>query len=213
MLGQINKSSRPEAIRALLHVEPNYWYASDAWKPGAGISLNSDVQNVPTGNYLGLLGESAFCPSPMGNVSLETGRPYSALEAGSIPLLERRSLMDVHRRLLGNHPLPTFSSWKRAADFVREMWADKKALDQLQRECLTWWADYKRNLAMDVVRFVDRLWNNHASGINEFMRGYARMPGWPELELLRHHSLPALTRRIRRQATRIVREGKIYERW
>ena len=96
--------------------------------------------------------------APMGNVSLETGRPYAALEAGAIPILERRPLMDVHRRLLGKHPLPTFPTWKKAAGFVEAMWSDKAALDQLQQECLTWWTSYKKELAEEACRFVGRLW-------------------------------------------------------
>lgn len=212
MLGQINKASRPEALTALQSVEPNYWYASDGWKPGAGISLSNRPANSPTSDYLGIIAESAFCPAPMGNVSQETGRPYAALEAGAIPLLERQPFMDVHRRLLGKHPLPTFSNWNKAAAFVVEMWADKKALDQLQSECLLWWASYKKNLSEEAVHFVDRLSNNHPSSVSEFIRGYARIPGWPMLELMRHHSLPALRRRIKRQAIRILKQRKVFER-
>lgn len=213
MLGQMNKSTRPEAMTALLGVEPNYWYASDGWRPGADVSLNYELANRPSTDYLELISEAAFCPSPMGNVSQESGRPYAALEAGSIPILEKTLLMDVHRRLLGKHPLPTFSNWKKAAEFIREMWADKRALDQLQLECLSWWANYKRNIAEDAAGFVDRLWNREPEEISAYIRFYARLPGWPVLELARHHSMPALTRRIKRQGTRLMQHGKLFERF
>jgi hypothetical protein len=212
MLGQMNKASRPETIKALVPVEPNYWYASDGWQPGTGVVLDRNPRNSPSEDYLALISEAAFCPSPMGNVSQETGRPYAALEAGSIPLLERTAFMDVHQKLLGKHPLPTFSNWKRAAGFVQTMWADKKALDQLQDECVTWWTDHKGIIAENIVTFVNRLWNDHPSNINEFVRWYAHIPGWPELELMRHHSLPALRRRVRRLSTRLIQTGRIYER-
>jgi hypothetical protein len=48
--------------------------------------------------------------------------------------------------------------------------------------------------------------------MHEFVRGYARIPGWPAFELLRHHSLPALRRRIQRQTTRFIRQGRLFER-
>lgn len=212
MLGQMNKATRPEALTALIPVQPNYWHATDGWKPGASISLSNDLQYSPTNDYLSLLGDAAFCPSPMGNVSQETGRPYAALEAGSIPVLERTPLMDVHRRVLGNHPLPTFPNWNNAAAFVKEIWADKKALDQLQNECLTWWEAYKKNLSQEVLDFVDRLWQNHPTGITQFIRGYAHIPGWPMWELARHHSLPAFGRRVKRQSTRMIKYRKFFER-
>lgn len=212
MMGQMNKATRPEALTALLRVQPGYWYASDGWRPGKGIVLESEVNKTPTDDYIGMIADSAFCPSPMGNVSQETGRPYAGLEAGAIPILERKPLMDVHRRLLGKHPLPTFSNWKMAASFVEAMWADKVALDQLQKECLTWWETYKKTLAEDLSKFVDRLWQNHPSGVDEFIHGYARIPGWPMWELLRHHSVPALVRRIKRQSSRLIRQGKLFER-
>lgn len=212
MLGQMNKASRPEALSALLHVEPNYWYASDGWRPGGFAALGSTLQNAPIGDYVSMISEAAFCPSPMGNVSLETGRPYAALEAGSIPILERRFSIDPHRRLLGKHPLPTFSSWTLAAEFVKRMWADKRALDQLQADCLAWWSNYKSNVAVEIEGFVNRLWNNHPSGMGAFVRGYARIPGWPAFELLRHHNLPALRRRIQRQTMRLIQQGRLFER-
>jgi hypothetical protein len=212
MLGQMNKSTRPEALNALLSVHPNCWHASDGWRPGTRVSLTGELQNAPTNNYIDLLSNSAFCPSPMGNVSQETGRPYAALESGAIPILERKPLMDVHRRLLGKHPLPTFSNWNTAATFVQEMWVDKRALDQLQKECLLWWDEYKVDLSQRVTQFVGRLWQSHPRSIADFISGYARVPGWPMLELLRHHSLPAIQRRLKRQSLRLLRRGRFFER-
>ncbi len=212
MLGQINKSSRPDALEALLSVEPGYWYASDGWTPGSSTAATNTRDNQSTGNYREITADSAFCPSPMGNVSQETTRPYSALEAGAIPILECRWSMDVHRRLLGNHPLPTFSSWKTAASFVQSMGRDLLALDQLQSECLVWWAAHKKRVSEQAVGFVERLWESQPAPINSYVHGYARIPGWPAFELLRHHSASALRRRIVRQSRRVVQSGRFFER-
>jgi len=212
MLGQINKSTRPDALRALLRLEPGYWYASDGWTPGAAIAASNVRRNQPVAGYKGLLDESAFCPAPMGNIQQETNRPFEALEAGSIPLLERRWLMDAHRAVLGNHPLPTFSNWKLAASFVESMWNDKAAMDQLQAECLTWWQSYKTNLTAEAEAMVDRLWMDIPSRPSQFVRSYARLPGWTLWELARHHSAAALGRRVVRQARRVFGQGRFFER-
>jgi len=212
MLGQINKSTRPDALNALLHVEPGFWYASDGWTPGSAQVASNEMKNQPASTYCELLAESAFCPSPMGNVQQETNRPFEALEAGSIPLLERRLLMDVHLKLLGNHPIPTFSNWNQAASFAQTMWKDKSALDQLQSECMTWWQRYKANLTAEAEAFVDRLWMDVPSSGSQFVRGYARVPGWPLWEVLRHHSVGAMRRRVVRQARKVIEQGRFFER-
>jgi hypothetical protein len=212
LLGQMNKSTRPDALRELLSIEPGYWYASDGWTPGSFTAASNAVRNQSVSNYRELMTESAFCPSPMGNVNLETTRPYGALEAGSIPLLERRWSIDVHRRLLGDHPLPTFSDWKAAASFVQSMWRDPKALDQLQNECVSWWSLHKERVSAQAVEFIDCLWQRQPMQISGFIRGYARIPGWPIFELLRHHSSAALRRRVIRQVRRVVEQGRLFER-
>ena len=212
MLGQMNKATRPDVMMALLPVKPAYWYASDGCTPGAAIAASNESRNQSTADYQELLAESAFSPSPMGNVSQETSRPFGALESGSIPLLERRWSMDAHRHLLGNHPLPTFSDWKKAASFVESMWADKQALDQLQAECLGWWENYKKNLTVEADTFIDRLWQDVPTDVSQFIRWYARVPGWPAFELLRHHSAAALRRRVVRQTRRLIERGRLFER-
>jgi hypothetical protein len=87
------------------------------------------------------------------------------------------------------------------------MWNDKQALDQLQAECMSWWQSYKTNLSAEAQAFVDRLWMDIPSSNSQFVRGYARVPGWFVFELLRHHSVGALRRRVVRQARRLL-EGR-----
>ena len=212
MLGQINKSTRPDALEALLSIEPNFWYASDGWKPGSRTTFASVADYKSTEEYREFLAESMFVPSPMGNVQQETNRPFEALESGAIPLLEKRWLMDVHSSLLGPHPLPTFSNWKQAADFVRHWIAGPQRLDGLQTECLTWWSSYKCHLSREVGAFIDRLWANSPANKREFVRWYGRLPGWAFMELVRHHSRSALRRRIARQVGRVFRRGQFSER-
>jgi len=210
MLGQMNKSTRPDALTALIKIEPNFWYASDGWKPGSTTDCGNTA-NKPRESYRELQAESMFSPSPMGNVQQETNRPFEALEAGAIPLLEKRWLMDAHKSLLGPHPLPTFADWKQAAEFVRRSIEDPEGLDRLQSECLAWWSEYKARLSEDVVDFVERLWQKPPVGKREIVKWHGRLPGWAFIELLRHHNAAALRRRIVRQTRRIIEQGRVFE--
>ncbi len=51
MLGQINKSTRPDALTALLPIQPGYWYASDGWTPGANVSALNVARNQAPASY------------------------------------------------------------------------------------------------------------------------------------------------------------------
>lgn len=208
-LGQVNKTTRPECLRSLLHLEPNLWYASDGWKPAP--NWTGDTGSFrPRQAYLEILRDSAFAPSPMGNVSQEALRPFEALQVGSIPILEKRWLMDAHRAVLGDdHPLPTFYSWKEAAQFMSRLWANPSELDALQQRCLTWWADYKLRLSGEVGAFLSRLEDQHPTASTRYVAPWAHIPGWSLAELARHHTPRALARRVERNTKRLLTTGRL----
>ena len=212
MLGQMNKSTRPDALKALISIKPNFWFAADGWQIGSGTAASNASSHKPKENYRQLQAESIFSPAPMGNVQQETNRPYEALECGAIPLLEKQWFMEVHKSLLGSHPLPTFSSWSKAADFVRETIKDPAALDQLQAECLAWWHSYKLALTADVVSFTERHWEKPPGSKSEFVKWYGRIPGWALFELARHHNVSAFRRRVVRHVRRLIEHGRFFER-
>ncbi|HEY0794308.1 MAG TPA: hypothetical protein VGD64_00870, partial [Acidisarcina sp.] len=151
-LGEAGKSTRPECLRSLMLVTPNYWYASDGWKPHGAVAATS--QNLSAQDYTNNLRESAFVPCPLGNVSQESLRVYEALQVGAIPVLEKRRWMDAHRAVLGVHPLPTFFSWHDAAKAMAKWSREPETLDQLQQDCIDWWRDYKLRLSGEVQDFV-----------------------------------------------------------
>jgi hypothetical protein len=59
---------------------------------------------------------------------------------------------------------------------------------------------------------IDRLWMDIPSSPMQFVRGYAQLPGWSVWDLLRHHSVAALGRRVVRQTRRVLEHGRLIER-
>lgn len=209
-LGQVNKSTRPECLRAQLQVEPNYWYASDGWMPDAKLLAAQAGEVRSTLQYEEVLRESVFTVCPMGNVSQECLRPYEALQRGSIPVLERRLTMDAHRSVLGEHPLPTFSSWKKAAGWMREIARQPQQLDQLQRDCMVWWTDYKLRLSGEIGGFLGRLQDHPSTPETRYVAAYASLPAWNMFELTRHHTPRAFLRRLELSAVRLAKTRKLF---
>jgi hypothetical protein len=93
------------------------------------------------------LADSVFAPCAMGPVHLESWRIYTALELGTIPIVERRRWLDYFGLLLGDHPLPTVRSWTEAPDLIAALLADQHRLAQLQQRVVSWWTSTKSRLA------------------------------------------------------------------
>ena len=195
-LGEARKSSRPELTTAFLPLVPYFAHFTD----------RADSQPVGKGEYYRVLQDSVFVPCAMGNVHLESFRTYEALECGAIPIVERRIGFDYYTRLLGEHPLPTFRSWDRAASFVEEIRNDPTAMDKMQAECVQWWAGKKQRLREQIANFVATARGDEAGPYYSWRYS---VPGWQSVELLRHHSGPAIGRRITRQFRRLFTKGRL----
>jgi hypothetical protein len=150
-----------------------------------------------------ILGQSVFAPTPMGNGNLEANRTYDALEVGAIPIVERRLTLDYYSLLLGHHPLPTFSSWSQARQHVIHLLKDPVKLDELQQTCMEWWKSYKVLLVENIGSFLEE----RSCAVDELVPLQSRLPRlplWQYVELLRHHSMPAIGRRLKLQVKRIA---------
>jgi hypothetical protein len=195
--GAAGKSSRPDMIRALSPMGPFFTLITDG--PVADEPLDREA-------YLSILSDSVFAPCPMGNVNLDSYRIYEALECGSIPILEKRITLDYFTRLLGPHPIPTFRSWTKAAAFMAKLRNDGEGLRRLQAECFSWWSAYKEKLRANIGDFLSATAERHDA---PRVRWRYSIPGWQAAELLRHHSLAAAGRRVKRQTDRIVKGKKL----
>jgi hypothetical protein len=159
-----NSAPKPASARQYL-----WSFAGDAKKLTRGPmletmqKLGNGVQHLTNGfgtddalsigDYRTLMDESVLIPCPGGWSNLETFRVYEALEAGCIPIVEKRPGFDYFTTLLGPHPLPTFTSWSEAADKIAA-WKADGALEALRLRCSAWWQDYKPALKHRISGFV-----------------------------------------------------------
>jgi hypothetical protein len=161
---------------------------------------------VERDEYYDVMTDSMFAPCPMGNVNIESFRLYEALECGTVPIVEKRLGFDYYRKLLGDHPIPTVSSWSDASHLIRDCLRHPVKLEGLQRECMAWWKLYKPRLRHVISDFLAR------AGSRPAPRDVtSRLPGhviWQYFELLKHHDARALRRRVQRQIRRLVRDRK-----
>jgi hypothetical protein len=194
-VGAAAKSSRPEMIGALSPITPNFVHTTD----------DPNTRRMSKNEYQEILRQSVFAPSAMGNVNLECFRPYEALECGSVPILEKRIGLDYFANILGKHPIPSFKTWGEARQFLAQLRWDDEAQDHLIAECTDWWRSYKRDLSARIERFIEQPDRAEAGTAVWWQQS---IPGSRAIELLRHHTVPAVIRRIKRQVVRIVKEAK-----
>ena len=196
--------------RELLPVKPYFLSRSD---DAAGLKFlnreDREPKRLASSDFSRLLLESMFSPCPMGNVQLECYRPYEALECGSIPIVEKRLTMDYFRELLGDHPMPTVRSWSEARNFLQDMQRRPAEIDALQDRCMSWWEDYKQVYREQVTDFICNRSADSVPVQEPIMSKTYSIPGWRVVELLRHHDVSSMIRRIQRQADRLFRQGKL----
>jgi hypothetical protein len=149
--------------------------------------------------FRALLSDSVFAPCPMGNSVLESFRIYESLEMGCIPIIERRRWMPYYDRLMPGHPLPSFSTWRKARQFVEALSNDRSRMIAYQQEIAEWWQKYKVELRKDVTSFVSLgLKGAFRSSLSQdwrYRKGIDHQV-WRLIELLKHASHASLQERI-----------------
>jgi hypothetical protein len=110
---------------------------------------------LPTADYRALMDETTVVPCPGGWSNLDTFRCYEALEAGCVPIVEKRPGFDYFTHLLGVHPFPAVANWVEGAALVRRLESSGQ-LEPLRAACAGWWADYKPRLRAEMAVFVAR---------------------------------------------------------
>jgi hypothetical protein len=204
-IGAADKTSRPEALRAFASLEPHFAFSST---PVPHFNFASgDKRRIARKDFYEILGQSVFAPSPMGNASMESCRPYDALEMGAIPIVERRLTLDYYKELLGDHPLPTVNSWREARHMADDLLNSPDRLQALQTSCIHWWSEYQSKLIANIGAFLQQrsTANDDLVPLRSHLPKY---PLWKYMELVRHHSAPALYRRMTMQASRILKRQK-----
>lgn len=126
------KTSRADMLAAMRRLGPGREHLTHGF--GAAGAL-------PVAEYCALLEDSLFVPAPCGNENLESFRVWEALEAGAIPIVERRPGLDYFAGLLGDHPLPVLERWDEAAGLVAAIRRDGS--EHRRGLCQEWWAERK----------------------------------------------------------------------
>ena len=119
--------------------------------PGLVHPTGASTAPLPIEQYSALMSDTVFAPCPQGWENLDSFRVYEALEAGCIPIVERRPRYDYFRLLLGEHPMVTIDHWKEAPEAIRVLQRDPLALETRRTACATWWQATRRAL-VDRVR-------------------------------------------------------------
>lgn len=181
------KASRFEMVKALRDVKPNYVHA-----------IPTKDQRITKTRYFELLENSVFAPCPMGNVIMESHRLYESLEAGCIPILEKRLFVSYHEHLLQDPPLIFVRSWREAKRRMLALAADRAELDRLQHEMYAWWQHFKKDLKKRVTALANEGLSRRIAPPGVRVKPAAEIPGWHYMELLRHQSATALLWRVQR---------------
>jgi hypothetical protein len=194
------RAARIEMFKHLKNIEPYKCYLFD-----------QNQQQLDRAQFMTLLSDSVFSPCPMGNTVLETWRIYESLEMGCIPIVERRRWMPYYDCLMPGHPLPTFASWRAAAQFIKQVSSNQSEMIAYQRNIAEWWCRYKMRLRNDVASFVrSGLEGTFQSSLGQHWhcRKGINHQVWRLVELLKHASHASLQERIGTTTRRMV--GRVW---
>lgn len=134
--GDPNKTTRPAMLEAMRDI------------PGGAEHLISGfgaAESLDTNSYRTMMENSLFIPCPQGFVNLDSFRVYEALEAGCIPIVERRPNFDYFEGLLGRYPFPSVYDWREAGSLIDHL-QTHGLVDALAASCGRWWYEYKLGL-------------------------------------------------------------------
>jgi hypothetical protein len=129
------------------------------------------------------------------------------LQAGAIPIVERRLTLDYFRGLFGNHPLPTVTSWSQARSLAEKLLQEPEKLDALQKECQQWWKDHQVTVTANIGEFLDRR-SRATDAVVPLRSIWPKLRFWKYIELIRNHDLSSLSRRFQMQLERLLKQRK-----
>lgn len=114
------------------------------------------------GLYSATMEDSIFSPCPAGN-SPETIRLYDALECGCIPITLNHEFITSKEALgaIGQPPFPILSTWDELPEFLEQkkiaLASNSSEIEALQRDCITWWQDYKKYIGQSIAKKLAEL--------------------------------------------------------
>jgi hypothetical protein len=146
--GHVDKTTRPMMVQYMSTIENGRHYfkkCGENWGPFDGHALD------PTQMAM-LYNDCLFVPCPSGNYSIDTLRVCEALQAGSLPIVERS---DYWTKLYGNdHPLIEIDNWSQAPLVMQSLMSDLSLLEQQRSNTYSWWIKYCDNLKNKIKSLV-----------------------------------------------------------
>jgi hypothetical protein len=140
--GDSFKSDRKLMLECLNGIKPNFTYEYQGFMSERSLSGEE---------YWEVLTQSIFVPCSMGNLNIDTYRLFEVLEAKAIPIILRSHAWqpyDYYRHLLGEHPIPTFSSWLEAKLFLTNMNLD--LIKEVSERVFDWYEVFKSDLKFKI---------------------------------------------------------------
>jgi hypothetical protein len=145
-VGDSNKSTRRAMLDALRSCAEPRGFGEQRSSAEYFVHATSGFNGadaLPTDRYHDIMDDSILVPCPAGWQNLESFRTWEALEAGCIPIVERRPHFDYYAALCGDYPFPSVTDWAQAATLLQQSDAD---LEVLRRRCADWWRARKASL-------------------------------------------------------------------
>lgn len=145
-MGQVHaQGARAEMIDSLKKTGGEYYCnVNSAWQ---------SKDSLTTQDYKKILEQSIFIPCPRGNSSPDTFRLYEAIEAGSIPVVERDEYWDD---LFGKgHPLIQVSDWNEAANNIVVLSKESEWIEGYSIKLSSWWNKHKAEIKTKINDIIE----------------------------------------------------------
>ena len=139
-VGDVKKSTRQQMILNMSRIAGGYNHL---------ISGGQASDSITPQSYRDIMNDSIFAPCPAGWCNLDTYRVWEALEAGCIPIVERRQQYDYFQMVAEGHPMITIESWENIHEVLLSI-GDLRDIEARRMQCYDWWMGYKRLLTSKI---------------------------------------------------------------
>jgi len=146
--GHVDKTTRPAMVQHMSTIENGLHYfkkCGENWGPFEGHALN------PTQMAM-LYNDCLFVPCPQGNHSIDSLRVCEALQAGSLPIVERSGYW---AKLYGNdHPLIEIDNWSNAPEIINNLISNMDDLEIKRMYTYTWWVTHCDRITNKIIKII-----------------------------------------------------------
>lgn len=146
--GHVDKTTRPMMVQYMSTIENGQHYfkkCGENWGPFDGHALD------PVG-LAALYNDCLFVPCPQGNQSIDSLRVCEALQAGSLPIVERS---EYWTKLYGtDHPLIEIDSWRHAPEIINNLISNLDDLEIKRMYTYNWWIAHCDRITNKITKIV-----------------------------------------------------------